>query len=179
MTAAAGTISLAEEALRVALADCAAFRTWVGAADRAEALESIYVDGLPAPAGDADVHTRAELEALRPYAILFTAEGDGVRRRLEAGGGTFCFDAGGRLIVRLVQDCPQSLDDQPTSWANQQWRQTVGLIRADLRQTAAQPNQAEYLAITRLAVASGPYWSPREVAVLEGVWQGVELEAVW
>lgn len=179
MTAAAGTISIAEEALRLALADCAEFRTWVSAADRAAALESIYIDGLPEPAGDADVHTLAEIQALRPYAIVYTAETDGVSRRLEAGGGTFCYSATGRLMLLMVQDCPESRDDQPTSWANQEWRKTIGLIRADLRQTAAKPNESEYLAIRRMAVANGPYWSPREVAPTEGVWQGVEIEVTW
>ena len=61
--AAAGTISLAKQALRNTLAASSTFQTLVDADDAAGALASIYSNGLPKPA-DGRRHTLAELEGL-------------------------------------------------------------------------------------------------------------------
>lgn len=174
MTSAAGCISIAEEALRTMLADSATFRTLVGAANQAQALDDIYTDGLPEPA-DGEALTLAELEGYRPYSVIFTAEENGVNRELEAGGDALWYDQTGQIRLRLEQDCPTGLDDQPSSWSNQQWRITIGNITRELRDLAAKPNEADYLAIRQITVAEGPYWSDPNLAETQGNFQGVEL----
>ncbi len=47
----AGSLSLAVDNVRNLLADCAAFRTWVGAADRAGALEAVFTPRATDPVG--------------------------------------------------------------------------------------------------------------------------------
>ncbi len=176
MTAPAGSISLAQEHLRTMLADCDAFRTWAGAADQAEALERIHHEGLPAPANHADVFTLAELQAYRPYAVVYTGEENGFSRTLDAAGGDFSFASSGQLKLRLYQDAPESCGDEPSSDANLQFKNAIGQILDDLCELAGQPG---YLAFNQITLDNGPYWAHPNSAPTEGVWQGVEIGIQW
>ena len=99
MTSPAGSVSIAQELLRTSLADCAAFRTWCGAADAAAALLRIHHEAVTPPATDAE-YTAAELAALRPHAIVWTVKH---RWRQNAAGTHFETERGGQLQARLVQ----------------------------------------------------------------------------
>jgi hypothetical protein len=175
MTTPAGCLSLAQENLRVTLADAAAFRTWCGAADRAAALLRIYHEGLPAPQ-TGDTFTREELQQYRPYAVVFTQEQAGLTKTLDSIGTHYQFAAQGRLKVRLYQNCPAGFRDQPTSDANLEWKNTVGAIIDDLCELAGQPG---YLSFDEIRIDAGPYWSHPQLVPAEGIWQGVELGMAW
>jgi len=178
MTAAAGCISLAEEALRKTLAESATFQGLVGAADATEALDSIYVDGLPAPASG-DVHTLAELESLRPYAVIFTAERNGLTRIAEAGGNQLYFNQSGKLSLRLIRDCPDGYGDAPSSAANRTWRTLAGKIMDEVGELAAAANDADMLAITNIALVEGPSWPSPNLAATQGLFQQIEFTVTY
>lgn len=121
MTAPAGSLSLALEALRDALAGLAALQTWAGAADAAAAKARIHVRFLTPPAGE--TYTAAELETLRPFCLLYGAP-DGATRseRLTVGGAGTVF----RAHVEFVQSVPAGSDeaDKDLAFAN-----AVGNVR--------------------------------------------------
>jgi|GEM_PF-1789324 len=176
MTEPAGCISLAQHYLRQMLANCAAVRTWLGVDDEEGALARIHHEGLPKPADNAVEHTRAELIAYRPYAVVFTAESGGLTLNHDAGGAAFEFAESGRLTVRLYQNCPDEYGDEPSSDANLQFKNSVGLIMDGL---AALSGTAGYLAFDRLGLADGPYWGHPDLVPGQGVWQGAELSIEW
>ena len=160
-TSPAGPISLAESVLRTTLADCTHFRSWVGAANQAQALDRIYLDGLPPPANNADSHTLSELQALRPFAVIYTEEQRGWRTRQNAAGTRHWFIHSGSLTVRFEQDSPSDALDDPGE-LDRRFRNTIGQIvsteddaNPGLLELAGTPG---YLAITGIE-ASGPFRS--------------------
>src|SRR4051812_39751424 len=64
-----GPVSLPLENLRILLAGCPGFRTWVGAANATEARTRILLVEMTAPA-DPQGYTAAELAAMRPFAVI-------------------------------------------------------------------------------------------------------------
>ncbi len=174
VTEPAGALSLPEEYLRAMLADSAAFRTLCGAADAAGALDHIYRDGLPPPA-DGREFTPAELSALRPHAIIFLADSDGLTLDRDSAEG---FLASGRAMIALERDCPSSLGDEPTSDANRQWKNIIGQIMYDLCDLTAEAKPG-YLQLTRIRLHLGPFWPEKKDAIAQGLWQGAVLEVRW
>ena len=111
LTAAAGSISLAVDNLRVTLADSAAFRTWSGTSTQAAALARIYYESLPPPT-DKNEHTLVELTALRPYAAVWTDEFDGFTYRQDAALSTP--KESGTMLIKFEQTVdPTIVNDYP------------------------------------------------------------------
>jgi hypothetical protein len=125
---ATGSMALAQENVRTTLAACATFQTLVGAAGPAEALESIYHEGLPRPA-DGRRHTREELEAYRPYAYVWTETFAWVQ---DAVGDGFEFHFRGRLGIYLTRDAIVPWDDRPDTDDTADWHNTVSAIVDEL-----------------------------------------------
>jgi hypothetical protein len=175
-TTPAGSMSLTEATLAASLAACASVRTWMVVADAAAAAEKIHLEGLPLPASAEQGYSREELEALRPYIVIFTAEKMGFTYEQNAVSEHLEYTRRGRLVVRLVQNAPEGYDDEPTSAANLMWRNTIGTICDEL---CTLSGQAGYLAFRRLAVTDGPYWSHPTAVPAQGMWQGVDLEIEW
>lgn len=176
MTTPTDSYTLAQDYLRTMLADCPAVRTWMDVSTQAAALLRIHHEGLPAPAGGADEHTAAELVAHRPYIILWTDEERGYTLTLDGAGGHDEFSDSGRLKLRLVQNAPDTVGDEPTSEANHTWRQTIGQILDDLCDLSG---LAGYLSFRGISVEYGPFWSHPKVAATQGVWQAVEIAITW
>jgi len=180
----AGSVSLAQENFRVTIADCATFRTLVGASDRAGALAHLYHEGLPEPE-DGTEHTKEEHESLRPWGIVFTAENNGFRRRMVSTGG---FRSSGRLRLRLCRTCPATIEEddeeipatdvEPTSDDAFEWKNIVGQIIAELCQFAV-AGDPEHLIFEEIQLDFGPFASAPELAPTQGVWQGAELSVNW
>jgi hypothetical protein len=176
----AGSISLAQELLRVTLSNCPNWQALCGApdgpVDQPTALGRIYHEGLPKPSGGGPVHTRDELIALRPYAVVFLPDARGFSRAQDAAGGTFEFLASGSMRLRLYRNCPESYNSEPSGDANLDWKNVIGQILDDLCGLAGQEG---YLCFDAIRVVAGPYWgAPQDVPTL-GVWQGVDLELDW
>ena len=174
-----GTISLAEENLRTMLSASTAFQTFcgidpLGDQPAAEALARIYRDGLPGPADDTS-YTLAELQALRPYAVIFTADAHGLLLERDAAEQ---FEASGHIHVRLQRDCPSTYDDEPTSDANRDFKNFLGQIMNDLCSLRGQAASGQ-LMFDRLSLDYGPYWPTPQAAEAQGYWQGADLSVRW
>ncbi|MFZ5785121.1 MAG: hypothetical protein ACOY3Y_01655 [Acidobacteriota bacterium] len=175
MLAPEGSLSLAQEHLRVMLADAPVFRAWCAAADQAEALAHVYHEGLPAPP-DGVEYSRDELESLRPYAVVFTAERAGFELLLSGIGETWDYNASGRLILRLRENCPEGFGDEPTSEAGLRWKNTLGGIMQDLAELSGGEG---YLHVQRVRLEDGPYWPHPNLIPSEGLWLGADLSIEW
>jgi len=140
----AGCLALAKDTLKATLGDCASFRTWVGASGddvQAQALNRIHKDDLPPPE-DSNVYTLAELQALRPFAIIYTA--GGFRKEYDASPAEF--ENTGTLAVLLEQDVPERIKNDPAAIADE-FETVIGQIMDDL---CALVDQAGYLTITAI-----------------------------
>lgn len=71
-----------------------------------------YHGALPKPAGNNASHTLAELQALRPYAIVSTPT-EGFRAIKDASGDAMVF--GGRLDLEITRDTPAGMIDDPAA----------------------------------------------------------------
>jgi hypothetical protein len=152
-----GPISLPLSHLRVLLADCAAFRSWVGAADQAAALARIHLCELPPPAAAGPGYTDDELVALRPCAVidLWTSPrgfGDEPQswRRLGSPAGPFA--EAGKLALNLIDNVAagdaDSLVDAKFAFLND-----VGATISDLLDLAGTDG---YLNVTSVEIYQGP-----------------------
>lgn len=177
MTAATGSMGKAKANLRTTLADSATFRTLVAAANQAQALDDIYLEGLPTPAGGAEVHTLAELQDYRPLAVIFTAEENGYRRMRDSAGS---FAAAGRLIIRLIRDAPDDDDTGPDADANVTWDNVIDGIIGDMCDDVLPENDpGGYLVFHNIGIDRGPDWSHPDDAADLGTFQWVELFVEW
>lgn len=111
------------------LADCTTFRTLTGATTQAEAKARIWQDHTPAP-DNGEEYTLAELETMRPFALIWLDEGGtGYERTvIDAGFGVM---ENGVIMLRLEEDVPSNLDGSPGE-AMRRWRDTWGNILSDL-----------------------------------------------
>jgi hypothetical protein len=80
-TTASGVITVQEELLRDTLAACTAFQTWVGASTAAAAKQHIYLEALPLDLDWSDHMERERIKSRRPFALIWTAETDGLQVR--------------------------------------------------------------------------------------------------
>ncbi len=150
VTAAAGCISLAQETLRVTMANVVEFQTLVGAADAAAALGDVYHEGLPPPADEnSDTYTRAELEALRPYALIWTEEEQGFRLTPDSADG---FSVSGTLHCQIEHDIDPLIANDAGE-VDRQHRNLIGKIIDELKPMA---RLGPYLAWETLTF-SGPF----------------------
>lgn len=146
-----GPISLPLENLKALLANCAAFRSWVGAADVAAARERIHLCGLPAPAAVGGAYGLDELESLRPFAVIdeFAFEdnrpgGDAwVSQRVALGA----FVESGRLLVRFEDDVPAE-DARDIAAAKLALMNRIGALVTEMRDLGG--GDSEYLSIHRI-----------------------------
>lgn len=109
LTNPSGTLSQAEQALRVLLADTTAFRTWTDSDNQAEALARIHCHALPPPASGRQ-HTMAELDAYRPFALIWTEPEGGFSAQRDTASGFSCT---GRLRIRFEDGIDPDDSDDP------------------------------------------------------------------
>lgn len=129
-----GMISLPLDHMRKTIADSAAFRTWVGAADQAAALAKVY-----------PVLTTATTP---PFAVVDWAENF---RRLKVAGGTRnFFRQEGDLTVLFRGAVNAAHDDADAAYT---FLNTVGAILAEMEALAG---TAGYLDITGITLVDGP-----------------------
>lgn len=181
LTAAEGSISLAQEYLRTMLADSTSLRTWMGVGSQAAALARIYHEGLsPPPAAEA--YTPAELASFRPFVLLWTDENaGGFQRRVAAYGTADQFEEGGVIHVLLEQAAPAAPTASDLAECDRRWRNTIGKIIDDLSGNTAQAGLsgvAGYLSIRHLTVL-GPWRTPPDYIPTMGDAQQYEMVVTW
>lgn len=170
-----GSISLSQENLRQSLADVDAWRTLCAATTHDDAAAKIHMHGLPKPTNGV-AHTREELIAFRPYAVIWTKEMQGFRRQLSAVGDGYEYASDGQLVLRLERNCGDEVSDEPSGDANLDWSNVVGQIVDGLCALAGKPG---YMAFDSIGILNGPYWSHPQSKPTHGLLQGVELAIQW
>jgi len=149
-----GYISAARDRFKTTLADCASFRTLVSAANRAEALVHIYDSALPvATAGYGYENSRAEMEALRPYARIWIAPSQGYSIKAIATSGSLrSWRDKGEVWCELEYDIAAG-DTADDSAVQCDGEDLFGSIIQDLLLLIG---GADYLNITEIELVGGP-----------------------
>ena len=155
LAAATGPWASPQDSLRTTLSYCKYFQTWSGAANQAAALAKIHNYDLTAPTGNADTHTLAALQALRPFAAVFTEPQGGLTISKDSGGASFGYSTRGNLVCWLEDDITsQQAADIPA--LDRTIQNAVGKIiaSADLDNPGLLElaGQAGYLAIREMTV---------------------------
>lgn len=127
-------ISLPLHYLRLMVADSATFRTWVGAADQAEALARLYLNKETAP--------------IKPFGV--TAWDSNWGREATSGGARNYFEQAGDLMLMFEDDVAAGLSEADAYYT---FTNTVGAILAEMEALAG---TAGYLNITSITVENGP-----------------------
>lgn len=96
-----GPLLIAVMAVGRMILDCYYWQTL----DDRETSRKVYVDALPLPDGKR-VFTRSDLEALRPFALLWQAPGDGYNLRASS---TSTLHVTGHVIVQFELPVPEHL----------------------------------------------------------------------
>lgn len=106
MTTPTGPISLAQQRARIMLADCATFRSWVGAANQTEALASIHLKSMATvPA------TAAAWIAARPLCVVDMPADNGYSTERVAGGLGACYVESGQIMLSFEAELADADDE--------------------------------------------------------------------
>lgn len=158
-----GPIALAETYLANMLADSARFRTLTGTADRATALKRIHFGHLPTPNSGGE-YTRGEMEALRPFALVFTDDEDGYGGSLNAVSDHYDYTDRGAIMAFIEMDVPENIQNNPAE-VRRRFNNDVGTIFSEMDQMAG---QADYLAVLDRSMVMGPARSHEDDEVTRG-----------
>lgn len=126
-----GPILAAMNAAKAMLRDCDQWRKLKDADspwNEATAEAHIHFDALPAADPGPD-HTLIELQALRPFAILWADTAGGMRMRNDTDGG--CVINSGTIIMQIELDVPDDLTDDPTELAQDLYRKFGRLMKTN------------------------------------------------
>ncbi len=173
MSTPTGPISLAQQNLRLSLADSTAWRSWVDATTQEQALNRIHLIGLP-PADD-DFYTRIELETKRPYAIVAMAPEGGFMQRALASGATRTPGDSGVLLLTIADDVPQEIESNLAE-LDMRFLNNVGAVLDDMWDVNG---TGGYLAFSEVGVLLGPYRAVQEAQSGQGDWVGIDLRFNW
>lgn len=175
LTAPSGPVSLAIENLRVILANCTAFQSWVGAGNAATALEHIFYEALPPPAEGGE-YSLAELQAYRPFALVGMEAEDGFYTRSDAQGAGFEWDlGGGRLSLWLEENVEPSIALDAAE-VSRRFCNTIGAIIDELCDLSG---TATYLALHSVRVLMGPGRGDKAERATQGDYVAMRLGIEW
>lgn len=133
-----GLLSLPLHYLRLSLANSARLRTWFSVADEAAALAKIYINSTPPPAGNRDTHRGADIEALRPYCIVWLPDSDNERDAV----GPHAFRAASRVGILFEANVASGLNHSD-AWLT--FFNNVGVVLEEIGDLSG---TAGYLAMT-------------------------------
>lgn len=181
---AAGTSCLGKNLLtaRTMLANCAAFREIVGGGSAStvnEALERIYLGGLPKPASDAPDYSQTELANYRPYAIIGPVVGTVISLEHITTGVSWSHGRKGEFDIIVARATPADvdLDDNDFDWID-----TVGRIAQsndhDNPGLAELHESAEYLSLRQISIEA-IYRADEEDIRDRGDYQAAILHIAW
>lgn len=161
----------AQDILETTLANSATFRTFVGAANVAEARQRIHHDYIPDREGEA--YTPEELSAIRPCALIYTLPSGGFTTQRDASG-TNNWATSGRLVCVLMRDTPESGSNSDVDVG---FRTIAGNIMSDIINLSEDAADS-FLAATRI-VADGPFRTEESDLDELGDRQAFELIIDW
>ncbi|QDV22922.1 hypothetical protein [Aureliella helgolandensis] len=149
-----GPLLRSVRAARRMLRDCHQWQRLVSADtpwDEVTAEAHIHFDGLPPPDPGPD-HSRSELEALRPFALVWADQAGGLRLRSESAGNC-CPIHSGAIVVQIELPVLAGLANDPTLLAEDIMRKLGRIVRTG---DAAEPGLFElsglagYLPLTEI-----------------------------
>ncbi|TWU66455.1 hypothetical protein [Crateriforma conspicua] len=143
LSAAVGPISKIAERLEATLI---ATHAWSELPDA-----SVYHNDIPGPA-NRRTYTRLELERLRPLALIWTPDSNGIEWTRQTARGGHCVDSKGRLLVMVERNVPANEDEAEAdrTWENWIGRLVIGPTNEPgLMNLAGDPR---YLPITRVGL---------------------------
>ena len=170
MTSPTGSMGLAQQHLANMIADSAAFRAWVGAADQAEAFGSIYQDALPP--GGTDL---ADLQALRPFALVWTDPQLGFNKQFAAGGAARWHTASGVIGVYFEAEIDAADASDPAE-AGVKFKNVIDAIQSEMD---AINGQAGYLGYDEIRKVEGPTRSDEDDRPTQGDFLFLVWQVVW
>ena len=138
---------------------------------------TLYHHHLPNPT-DGVSHTAAELAALRPFVLVWTADRNGIAWHRETAGPGIPTVSDGELIIRIERNTP---DDMTPAEAARDWENVIGqlckgtAIAPGLIDLAADPR---YLPLTSLTLVEHSRTVPEKVTDI-GDAQRAFLLAEW
>jgi len=167
-TAASGPITAAESLLATTVAGLSAFQTWVGAATSTAAAEHVYIDGLPRRDEWSDTQELEHQVALRPFALVWTAETNGLTvRRIAAPSG---HTASGILTLWL-EDNVLEATRHDFEESDRLFKNTVGDIIDDLMAVTTMPiTSLTITELTRTSRDDTPTLGDAHMCQLEITW---------
>lgn len=123
---------------------------------------TIHHHHLPAPASGI-VHTKAELVALRPFALIWTNDRDGIRFVKETAGQNAYSAADGEIVVRIERNTPTGMTPAEAA------RDFENLLGRIIKGTAEQPGLMDlsgdprYMPIVELTLAEHARTAPEKI----------------
>lgn len=180
VTPATGCMALPKALLRTSLANCYYFRRWQGHSwSVQEALQRVYLDGLPTPPNNQQGWTKAQREQLRPFAIVSIA--GPVRMSSIAHPGAYSIE--GTLLVEFEQNVPSELAGDVDE-LDRQFENFVGQVMASFDTSKpglielSRQTSASYLSIQTIE-DDGPYRCLQKHVESLGDHQKYFLEVGW
>lgn len=174
ITAAEGVISTPEEILAATIADCPRWQAMCRAADAEGAMQSIYFDALPPPPNDEDAYSCEQLEALRPYVMVYSDEDTGVSFNHSATTLGFNFRGSGRIKATIEQTVDPEVAHDPQE-VFRRFKNDVGVL---LQEMMARAGSAGFLAM-RNVTAQGPLRAHEDLIQDEGDFVVYHLTLEW
>jgi hypothetical protein len=174
LPAASGPITRAETLLAASLAACAPWQALCGAGSAAAALERIYFDALPPPPHRADRYTREQLEALRPFILIYSDEETTIHLAHVATGTMRRFHPDGVLKFYVERNVPAEEAHDP-ALGDRAFKNFAGQLALALCNLSGQAN---YLAIDDLT-GNGPLRALDEHIPTRGDFQQFHFAVTW
>lgn len=167
----------AQDVAKSTLAACPEFISLVADAVADEdqlTADRIYHDSFPEPISGAPHHSRAELTALRPCAIVYTEDNQGFDVRRDAMGNEDCWNASGIIHYMILRNVPVADKDNPSK-VDTDFRTVLGNIVSEM---IGLSETAPYLAAKRFIISGPARTSVQELSELGDAQMG-EIIAYW
>lgn len=160
--------------LRNMLRNSTAFQTFVDKVNHPDQADThIYEIRLKSKPEKGDKYSRAQLEAVRPYALIHNDEDGTIERKDATGIGDCNWQRGGRIMACFVRDVPEGTTDQEQ--VSIDFEELIDAIVDDLK---AMSDTAGYLDIYEIT-SRGPYRTMKEERAESGDAQFYDLTLTW
>lgn len=169
----AGPLALPQERLRTLIANTAEWQSWTGTTTPGGADDSIYHAAIPRPS-DGTYDQASELDALRPFILLGTAD-DGFRRERISGAGPFGATESGTLTMQVEQTAQHSHPgDAEIDFLNR-----LGRLISDMWGLSGNLAAADHFRIVEIEMPNAPERASEDEVKTSGDYQLAVLAVSW
>ena len=146
----AGCISLMQENLRNHIAETATFQTLVGAANPTAAKLRTHLKRLPKPGANRDDYTKADLDILAPYALVYMDYANGFSFTKESESE---FVPSGRMLINLVKKMKPEERENPEG--DQEFEDEIGVMLEEMN--VLTNSGGGFVNYDRIEIIEGPF----------------------